>query len=348
MNAAGKTDVGRLRTNNEDAYAVHRREGLLMVADGMGGHEAGEVASQQAVELICRVVSNGGAPESNPRARLRKALGAANDEILRAAQQRGNNMGTTATVALILEDRLHVAQVGDSRAYLLRDGELTQLTEDHSVVQELVTAGLLSREGAEVHPHRNVLTRALGQTDDIEVDVATHVLQPEDLLLLCTDGLTTMLSDEEIRSTLATNTSLDETADALVKQANDRGGNDNITVVVANGFVSPPKPARRRFSFLPLLSLLGLSLVASAAYLVAANTFFLGPQGERVALYRGLPLAVGKHRLASVVATTPVRLDALGVPYGDRIRRGLLVESPAAGQALLNQLAMRPLAPEQT
>ena len=248
MNAAGKSDVGRLRTNNEDAYAVHEREGLMIVADGMGGHEAGEVASRQAVEVIYNAVSNGGAPESAPRTRLRTAFRTANDAILRAAQQRGNNMGTTATVALILEDRLHVAQVGDSRAYLLREGTLTQLTQDHSVVQELVTAGLLSREGAEVHPHRNVLTRALGQMDDVEVDVATHVLQPEDLLLLCTDGLTTMLSDEEIRGTLATNTSLDEAADTLVEQANDRGGNDNITVVVANGFVPRPQPRRRRFS----------------------------------------------------------------------------------------------------
>ena len=250
MKVAGKSDVGLVRAKNEDAYGIWRRQGLLIVADGMGGHEAGEVASHQAVEVIHRELSRADAAEELSESRLQQAVATANSEILQLARERGNNMGTTVTVAQLRDDRLHVAQVGDSRAYLLRDGTLTQLTEDHSVVRELVAAGVLSPESAESHPARNVLTRALGQLDELEIDVTSRRVQPDDVLLLCSDGLTTMVTDDEIRQVLLSSGRPRDAVEELVAQANARGGVDNITVIVATDLVEPPKtaplPAARR------------------------------------------------------------------------------------------------------
>ncbi len=236
MRACGLSDVGRSRNHNEDHFQIVGDGRLCVVADGMGGHGHGDLASRIAVDAIldCLGEDNGdsdGAPE-----RLEKAINRAHDTLLEKVA--GNDdligMGTTAVVLLVDGRDAVVAHVGDSRAYRLRQGELELLTEDHSWVNEQVRAGFLSVDQARSHPLKNVVTRALGGDSEIQVDVTEIEVQPEDLYLLCTDGLTTMLRDEEIRERLRErgDRPLDEVCSRLVGDANQRGGLDNITVIL--------------------------------------------------------------------------------------------------------------------
>jgi len=244
--AAGRTDVGRRRDHNEDSLLVDLDHGLCVVADGMGGHQAGEVASRLAVEVLEELFARTNADpeatwplprqpgESTTSHALRLALRAANQRIFNAAGESGRQgMGTTCVAACVESDgRGAVAWVGDSRAYRWRDGFLLPLTEDHSLVNELIAAGRLSPDSASRYPYRNVITRALGTAGDVEVDVEPFQLQSGDLLLLCSDGLNGMLEDEAIGALLADAAPLPELCDRLVDAANAAGGNDNITVVL--------------------------------------------------------------------------------------------------------------------
>lgn len=229
MRVGAKTDPGRVRASNEDRYGV--LPNLLVVADGMGGVQAGEVASQLAVDAL--LVHPFGA--SDP-AELVAAIKAANRNIHQAASGRPEwqGMGTTITAALLSGSACHIAQVGDSRAYLLRDGEIQRLTKDHSLVEELLRNGSISVEEALLHPQRNLLTRALGTSEDVEVDVTTVALSLDDVLVLCTDGLTGVVADGEILEEVMRHADPQRAAEGLVALANDRGGPDNITVVVAH------------------------------------------------------------------------------------------------------------------
>ncbi len=221
------TDVGRVRDGNEDAYLVDDAMGLIAVADGMGGHRAGEVASATALEAL-RAAINGGRP-------LRESIEDANDAVytksLTDTSLRG--MGTTLTAGtLVAGDTLLVGHVGDSRAYLLHDGELRQVTDDHSLVEELVREGRLTADEAAVHPQRSIITRALGVDASVEVDVYPVELVPGDRLLLCSDGLTGMVQPDDIAATLRRESDPARAAAQLVDAANAAGGEDNITVVV--------------------------------------------------------------------------------------------------------------------
>ena len=221
------TDVGRVRDGNEDAYLVDDAMGLVAVADGMGGHRAGEVASATALEAL-RAAITGGRP-------LREAIEDANDAVytksLTDTSLRG--MGTTLTAGtLVAGGTLLVGHVGDSRAYLLHDGELRQVTDDHSLVEELVREGRLTADEAAVHPQRSIITRALGVDASVEVDVYPVELVPGDRLLLCSDGLTGMVQPDDIAATLRRESDPTRAAHQLVDAANAAGGEDNITVVV--------------------------------------------------------------------------------------------------------------------
>ncbi|MFM7248140.1 MAG: Stp1/IreP family PP2C-type Ser/Thr phosphatase, partial [Actinomycetota bacterium] len=218
------TDVGRLRQSNEDALVL--ADPVFAVADGMGGARAGEVASAMAVAALYGFA--GGADG------LVAALEDVNDRIHAAAQADGSlaGMGTTATAALVTRDELVIAHVGDSRAYLLRDGRLRQVTDDHSLVAELIRRGALTPAEAERHPQRSVITRALGAEPDVEVDVVRLVPQAGDVLLLCSDGLTGMVGDGEIGRIVGGQGPLPERARELVQAANGAGGEDNVTVVL--------------------------------------------------------------------------------------------------------------------
>jgi PPM family protein phosphatase len=225
---AGRTDVGRQRTANEDSLSV--RPPLFAVADGMGGAKAGEVASAVAVEAVETARESGEPAE----AQLAGIVRAANRRIydLAIADESRRGMGTTLTLAKVHGDEISLAHVGDSRAYRMRDGELQQLTRDHSLVAELERSGQITAEAAEHHPQRSIITRALGPEPDVEVDTYTLAGREGDVFLICSDGLTSMISDDEVTSILRSAGSLDDAADALVRAANQSGGKDNITVIL--------------------------------------------------------------------------------------------------------------------
>ena len=223
------THVGLRRELNEDSYYGDRSLGLWLVADGMGGHEYGEVASALARETIVRETRDGTA--------LVQAIRVADEEIIRISRQRRDAlpMGTTVVAARVSGNRFEVAWVGDSRVYLWRDEQLVQLSKDHSYVQELIASGAITREQARSHPHRNVVTQALGVTDPRNLDVATIAGQmlPGMQLLLCSDGLTEEVEDEQIAGVLGLrDRSAQECVDTLVAAALDGGGSDNITAVL--------------------------------------------------------------------------------------------------------------------
>jgi len=235
FSCAGRTDVGIVRSGNEDNYLMIPDRALFIVADGMGGHAAGEVASEMAVRIIARAV--GAVEGEDDRAaadRLRHAIREANAAIfertLTEHDKRG--MGTTATALLLHGRRYLIGQVGDSRAYLLRNGTLAQLTKDHSYVQEQVDAGYLSAEEARTHPYSNVITRCVGANDDVAPDTYVGTVRTGDLFLLASDGLTGMLDDPELHRVLESTDDPQVLVDTLVAEANRLGGLDNITAII--------------------------------------------------------------------------------------------------------------------
>jgi len=245
----GATDVGRKRSKNEDAWGFDERLGVFIVADGMGGHAAGEQASQIAVQEILAFVRTA---QADPDATwpgstvdttewkehvLRWALLKAHQRILEVAGSRPEWQGMATTAVVVQLDpaaqRAFIAHVGDSRAYLIRQGKIIQLTQDHSWVTEQIKVGIITAEEARVHPFRNVVTRALGGPQDPVVDIDEEPLLSDDILLLCTDGLSGVISDEDILSVVTRyGTDLEGAARELIQQANDHGGPDNITVVL--------------------------------------------------------------------------------------------------------------------
>ena len=239
----GETHTGRVRDHNEDQYLALGRDqsppgagALLVVADGMGGQAAGEVASLIAVQHIEERFRSGGltsVDDKDLEEALRELLGDVNRAVLTAGQEPDKRgMGTTCTLVIIKGQQLYFSHVGDSRAYLLRDGQLNQITTDHSWVEEAVATGTMTREEARVHPNRNVITRAIGLDADLKVDTDELSLQRGDLILLCSDGLNSMIPDEDILKTLQ-ESSTDTVCANLIKAANDAGGRDNTSVVIA-------------------------------------------------------------------------------------------------------------------
>jgi PPM family protein phosphatase len=226
---SGVTDAGRKRRRNEDAYVLEPP--LFAVADGMGGAQAGEVASRLAVDAVREFHD---ADELEPEERVTAIIQEANRRIYERAREdtQASGMGTTITAALVGDESVSIGHVGDSRAYRLRGGQLEQLTDDHSLVADLVRGGRLTPEEADVHPQRSVITRALGTDSEVDVDAFSFEAEPGDIIFLCSDGLTTMVTDEEIVAIVGEATSLEHAAKQLVKAANRRGGEDNITVVL--------------------------------------------------------------------------------------------------------------------
>jgi PPM family protein phosphatase len=236
--SAGRTDPGRKRRRNEDAYVLEPP--LFVVADGMGGAQAGEVASRLAAAAF-REYHEADALE--PEARVRAIVQEANRRIYERAREdaEASGMGTTITAALVEPASVTIGHVGDSRAYRLHEGKLEQLTQDHSLVADLIRSGRLTPEEAEAHPQRSVITRALGTDAEVDVDTLTVEASPGDVFLLCSDGLTTMVPDEEIYEIVRRAKDLESAAKALVKAANRGGGEDNVTVVLFS--VAPEETA---------------------------------------------------------------------------------------------------------
>ncbi|MGI9237638.1 MAG: Stp1/IreP family PP2C-type Ser/Thr phosphatase [Woeseiaceae bacterium] len=263
MNLRGKidfaeiTDTGRVREHNEDAIGSVPEIGLMVLADGMGGYNAGEVASGIAVQIVTDLAEVGANREErddiDPHSGmmrqsivLRDAVYRANKIIYQTAQSQTHceGMGTTIVACMYYDDRVSIAHVGDSRAYRLRDGKLEQITMDHSLLQELVDRGFYSEEEAQRSTNRNYVTRALGVEPVVEVEVHEHDVLPEDVYLLCSDGLPDMVEDDDIHLTISTfNASLEVVGQQLVDLANDHGGRDNISVMLAQ--IKEPFPAKK-------------------------------------------------------------------------------------------------------
>ncbi|MBR2950204.1 MAG: Stp1/IreP family PP2C-type Ser/Thr phosphatase [Lachnospiraceae bacterium] len=241
MKAYAITDIGRKRSLNQDyAYMtlepVGKLPNLFIVADGMGGHNGGGYASRMAVETILSEVME--AKEEDISDILVRAIRCANDTIKKTANEdeRLFGMGTTVVAAVCKGNTLTVANVGDSRLYITNDREIRQITQDHSLVEEMVRFGGISKEQARKHPDKNIITRAVGVEDDLKVDCFLTVLEQKDKVLLCSDGLTNMLEDEQIRQMAESEGSVEQRVCALVAAANDNGGKDNIAVIILEPF----------------------------------------------------------------------------------------------------------------
>ena len=240
MKSFSKVDIGRKRDVNQDYVFVSDKPignlpNLLVVADGMGGHRAGDFASRFVVESLKEdLVSS---TEDGPEAMLRKAIQSANHKLREVARQdvRLEGMGTTLVAATVIEHTLYFANIGDSRLYLLND-DIRQLSRDHSFVQEMVRLGGLNAEEAKHHPDKNIITRAIGAKEKVEIDFFEYRLKKGDIILMCTDGLSNMIEDEEMFRIVKSSRDIVEAVERLVERANDNGGSDNIGVVLAEPF----------------------------------------------------------------------------------------------------------------
>ncbi len=354
----GITDAGRVRQNNEDALLVGegRDETLFAVADGVGGFEAGEVASSIAIEVLKRM---------DPRDSFEEALKEANRRIRATARgdERFAGMGTTVVAARFGQRDgrpvVEVAHVGDSRAYLMRGSSLRPVTEDHSLVAELVRSGDLSRAEAAEHPQRNLITRALGAEENVKVDTAVLPIEPGDRLVLCSDGLSDMVPEERISEILDRYREDPETpARRLLEAALEAGGTDNVTVVVVDVKerrekereeregtremppVAPPSRERRggrastrsrgkrrtsRSSRLPgrvlrgIVGLVAVAVLLTPVYLWGSSRYFLDVEGGEVVVYRGLPYEVGGVQLNEEWRRTGLELSEVRRPYREPI-----------------------------
>jgi len=353
---AAVTDAGRKRRRNEDSYVCEPP--LFAVADGMGGVQAGEIASRLAA----------GAVRGGPEGDVVSLIQEANRRVYDAANEDKavSGMGTTMTVALLDGETVRIGHVGDSRAYLIRDGRLEQLTDDHSLVAELVRSGKLSPEEAEVHPQRSVITRALGTDPDVDVDVFAVPAQAGDLFMLCSDGLTAMVHDGDILDLVErTRADLKQVGKALVDAANRGGGEDNITVVLfeiadsGDGAVSlppvttereaddedtltevdgvptleaaapapapppaPTRPRRRRRALTITAALLAVLVVVAAGGIYAlSRSHFVGAEHDgHVAVYQGVPWnLVGSLHLYRSVYVSPLLAAQLSQPERTRL-----------------------------
>jgi serine/threonine protein phosphatase PrpC len=230
----GMTDIGMVRPHNEDSFASldFGKQRLFVIADGMGGHEAGETASRIAVDTVCREMREGTELHKDPLRFVEHAVLQANAAVKQEGMNAGSNMGTTLSLALVDDTTAYVANVGDSRVYWIENGSITQITEDHSLVAKLVAAGKLTRDEARDHPKSNLLYRTVGTDHAIKVDTFQVGLNKGGRLLLCTDGLWGMVTDEELHRICAAEKDVKKACARLVKTANDNGGRDNITAIV--------------------------------------------------------------------------------------------------------------------
>jgi serine/threonine protein phosphatase PrpC len=288
---AYKTDPGKVRESNEDSVATRKIDdheninALLIVADGVGGNIAGEVASEFTSEKFLDMIMKKEKAESPGIEQLLKSvILEINDELINIASMSRDKSGmaTTIVCGIIANDKLFFAWAGDSRAYLVRDGIATQLTEDHSFVNELIKSGVLTPEQAKTHPRRNVIIKSLGKDPDLEVDINNIELEDGDRILFCTDGLTGHVADDELAYLVGYHSMPDKSCDSLVKLANDRGGKDNISVIVTGigdaKPVVPSKPAGLKKSQNPTLSdtlLIVVMLIVAVIIAIFLNGVFL-------------------------------------------------------------------------
>lgn len=324
-----RTEIGNVREHNEDSLTV--LPPLFAVADGMGGHEAGEVASEITINTL-----NDLAPQSADAETLARAVVAANLNVIKAPSQGvgREGMGTTLTAAILEKERLVIAQVGDSRAYLLHNGSLQQLTRDHSLMADMIEAGQLTEAEARVHPNRSVITRAIGSDPHMQPDLYELNVETGDRLLLCSDGICGMIEDHEIASIMRQAPSAQSCADQLVEAALAAGGFDNATAVVVDveGFkaVREKKQARKSKALaigVIVCLLAALACAVFAGYYYVNNSAYLIEQDGKVAVYRGLNEELFGIPLSNLEYTSGVEVDKLNPGVANRIKEGMAVGS---------------------
>ena len=331
-----RSDVGLVRGHNEDSFLL--RTPLFMVSDGMGGHAAGEVASSIAVETVGEQ-----APGTADDVLLGAAVEAANMAVIEASEQGIGKpgMGCTATAVLIEKNKMAVAHVGDSRAYVLRQGTLVRVTHDHSYVEELVDSGQITADEARTHPSRSIITRALGSDPDMYADHFSLEVNDGDRIILCSDGLSSMISDAEIESLAVSSATPPQAADNLVAAALTARGAANVTVVVVDVLNDGIADAARR-RLLHRAAILGGTVVAVVALSVllalalVRSEWYLGANGDTVGLYRGISgefLGIPTYEL---VGTSSVELSDLPTSVQDQLAQGIRVESEEAGRAVID------------
>ena len=332
-----RTDVGCVREQNEDSLVV--KPPLFVVADGMGGHAAGEIASEICVKTLEEC-----APEHADAEALGKAVEQANRDIISAAivGEGRDGMGTTCTAAMLEHDKLVIAQVGDSRAYLLHDGKLSQLTRDHSLMANMIEAGQITPEEARIHPNRSVITRALGNDIDTVPDLYEINVEADDRLLLCSDGLSGMLTDKQIESTMNRIADPQRCASVLVNEAIAAGGGDNVTVIVADATgpteLNRKKASRKSRITAAIVLLLLAGIIAAAIWGTSTylhHTAFLAEDNGNVAVYRGVPGEVLGFTYSELVEETDISLSDLPPSAAERIRDGMRVDSVEEAQKLI-------------
>lgn len=334
-----RTDVGCVRDHNEDSLVV--APPLFVVADGMGGHAAGEVASEIAVDTIAKL-----APKTPDTEALGKAVIAANYAVINAAQEKGRHgMGTTMTAAILDKERLAIAQVGDSRAYLLHQGHMQQLTRDHSLMADMIEAGEITPEEARVHPQRSVITRALGTDPNMQPDLYEINVTAGDRLLLCSDGLTSMLEDFEIQKTLEETRDPQKAATLLVNQAIAAGGFDNVTVIVVDiaGNSAKQLAKTRRHSvawgiFVVLLLIAVVVGICYGSYRYVSNLAYLHDDNGQVAVYQGIRGNFFGHDLSHLDSVTDVNTDDLQPGTASHLREdGIRADNLDEAYSLVDQ-----------
>ena len=350
VDAGAATDIGKVRERNEDSFLAESP--VFAVADGIGGHRGGEVASRLALEVVEQMSTNG-------KGTLAERVREANRAVFERSQadRQVTGMGTTLTAVVVEGAGVRLVHVGDSRAYLLRAGSLRQLTEDHTLVARMVKTGEITTDEAEIHPHRNVLTRALGTEPEVRVDEQDVPLIDGDRLLLCSDGLTGMVTEDQIQVILEAAVSPQDAADRLIKAANRAGGVDNITVVVLemrdDDAVDPQTGASIAAARVPLptgrtvrrsLVLLAVAVVVVAAALFTGRAYldgqwYVGVAGGHVAVYRGIPASVlGVHLSHTVFVSDVSATGAAALPLYTNIADGLPAKGRDDAFAIVEQI----------
>lgn len=321
-----RSDVGLVREHNEDSFLL--RTPLFAVCDGMGGHAAGEVASSIAVKVIGEE-----APNTADDVLLGAAIEAANQAVIEAPQKGIGKpgMGSTASAVFIEGNQMAVAHVGDSRIYLLHHGTLVRVTHDHSYVEELVDSGQITADEARNHPSRSVVTRALGSDPEMYADHFTLEVSNGDRIILCSDGLSSMILDDEIESIAVSNITPQNAADSLVSAALTAGGADNITVIVVDilddGLV---EKNRRRFTrgilatSISIIALLVVSLVIAVLFI--RSEYYIGINGSTVAIYQGVPSKIAGIPLSNLIDTTTIEVKNLPQSVQDKLALGIRVK----------------------
>ena len=331
-----RSDVGLVRGHNEDSYLLQAP--LFVVSDGMGGHAAGEVASSITVETV-----GGRAPATADDVLLGAAVEAANLSVIEAAEKGIGKpgMGCTATAVIIEKNRLAVAHVGDSRAYVLRQGTLVRITHDHSYVEELVDSGQITADEARTHPSRSIITRALGSDPDMYADHFTLEVNDGDRIILCSDGLSSMVPDSEIESLAVSSVTPKQAADNLVAAALTAGGSDNVTVVVVDILNDGLAEEARRKLLRRAAGVTGvvvgvIAVVALIAMAFVRSEWYLGINGSTVGIYRGINTEFLGIPMSELVGTSAVDVSDLPSSVQDQLEGGIRVQNEEDGRAVIN------------